>query len=35
VEAWRIDSLVSMTYGLAHNGHAYRDWIAPFAKLDD
>jgi hypothetical protein len=35
VEAWRIDSLVSMTYGLAHQGHAYRDWIAPFVELDD
>lgn len=35
VEAWRIDSLVSMTYGLAHRGHAYRDWVAPFVEVDD
>lgn len=35
VEAWRIDSLVSMTYSLARQGHAYRDWIAPFVELDD
>jgi hypothetical protein len=35
VEAWRIDSLVGMTYGLTRQGHAYRDWIAPFVELDD
>jgi hypothetical protein len=35
VEAWRIDSLVSMTYGLAHRRDACRDWIAPFVVLDD
>jgi len=35
VEAWRIDSLVGMTYALARQGHAYRDWIAPFVELDD
>ena len=35
VDAWRIDSLVSMTYSLARQRHAYRDWIAPFVELDD
>jgi hypothetical protein len=35
VEAWRIDSLVGMTYALALQGHAYRDWVAPFVELDD
>jgi hypothetical protein len=35
VEAWRIDSLVGMTYAMAHQGHAYRDWISPFVELDD
>jgi hypothetical protein len=35
VEAWRIDSLVSMTYSLAQQGDAYRDWLAPFVELDD
>jgi hypothetical protein len=35
VEAWRSDSLVSMTFGLAQRGHAYRDWVAPFVELDD
>ena len=35
VEAWRIDSLVGMTYALARPGHAYRDWIAPFVELDE
>jgi hypothetical protein len=35
VEAWRVDSLVGLTYGLARQGHAYRDWIAPFVELDD
>ena len=35
VEAWRIDSLIGMTYALARHGHAYRDWMAPFVELDD
>jgi hypothetical protein len=35
VEAWRIDSLVSMTYALARRGHAYHDWMTPFVELDD
>jgi len=35
VEAWRIDSLVSMTYALGAQDHAYRDWMAPFVELDD
>ena len=35
VEAWRIDSLLSMTYSLARQGHAYHDWMAPFVELDD
>lgn len=35
VEAWQIDSLVGMTYGLTRRGNAYRDWIAPFVELDD
>lgn len=35
VEAWRMDSLVGLTYGLAREGNAYRDWMAPFVELDD
>jgi hypothetical protein len=35
VEAWRTDSLVGMTYALARQRHAYRDWMAPFVELDD
>jgi hypothetical protein len=35
VEAWRIDSVVSMTYALARGAHAYRDWMAPFVEFDD
>jgi hypothetical protein len=35
VDAWRIDSLVGMTYALARPGHAYRDWMAPFLELDE
>jgi hypothetical protein len=34
VEAWRMDSLIGLTYGLARPGNAYRDWIAPFVELD-
>jgi len=35
LEAWRWDSLTSMTFGLARQGNPYRDWIAPFVELDD
>ena len=35
VEAWRWDSLTSLTYGLTRRGNAYRDWIARFIELDD
>jgi hypothetical protein len=35
VEAWRIERWYTLTYGLAHQGDAYRDWIAPFVELDD
>ena len=35
VEAWRWDSLTSLTYGLTRRGNAYRDWIAPFVEPDD
>jgi len=35
VEAWRLDALVGLTYALARQGNAYRDWIAPFIELDD
>ena len=35
VEAWRFDRLVSLTSGLARQGSAHRDWIAPFVELDD
>ena len=35
VEAWRMDSLTGLTYGLARKGNPYRDWIAPFVELDD
>lgn len=34
VEAWRADSFIGLTYGLACQGNAYRDWIAPFVELD-
>jgi len=33
-EAWRADSLSSLTFALAQRGNAYRDWIAPFVELD-
>jgi hypothetical protein len=35
VEAWRMDTLTGLTYGLARKGNPYRDWIAPFVELDD
>lgn len=35
VEAWRFDSLISLTFALGREGDAYRDWIAPFVELDD
>lgn len=35
VEAWRWDSLIGLTNGLAQQGNPYRDWIAPFVELDD
>jgi hypothetical protein len=35
VEAWRMDSLIGLTYGLSRRGNAYRDWIVPFVELDD
>lgn len=35
VEAWRLESFTSLTWGLARAGNAYRDWIAPFVELDD
>lgn len=35
VEAWRMDSLAGLTYGLSRPGNAYRDWIAPFVELDN
>jgi hypothetical protein len=35
VEAWRWDSLTSLTFGLARRGNPYRDWIAPFVELDE
>jgi hypothetical protein len=34
-EAWRMDSLISLTYALGQRGNAYRDWMAPFVELDD
>jgi hypothetical protein len=35
VEAWRLDSLIGLSFGLRYTGNAYRDWIAPFVELDD
>jgi hypothetical protein len=35
VEAWRIDSVVGLTYNLRRTGCPYRDWIAPFVELDN
>jgi hypothetical protein len=35
VEAWRVDRLTALTYGLARQGNPYRVWIAPFVELDD
>src|ERR671919_1747118 len=35
VEAWRMDSLTGLTYGLSRRGNPYRDWIAPFVEIDD
>src|SRR5690349_17832903 len=35
VEAWRIDSWASLSFGLARQGNAWRDWIAPLVELDD
>lgn len=32
IEAWRIDSLVGMTYALSRPGNAYRDWMGPFIQ---
>lgn len=34
VEAWRLESLVGVTYALGRPGHPYRDWIAPFVDID-
>jgi hypothetical protein len=34
VEAWRMNSLVGLSYALSRQGNAYRDWIAPFVELD-
>ncbi|WP_457813240.1 hypothetical protein [Sinorhizobium meliloti] len=34
VEAWRLESLYGLTFGLSQTGNAYRDWIAPFVELD-
>jgi hypothetical protein len=34
VEAWRVDTWLHLTYGLARYGNPYRDWIAPFVELD-
>ncbi len=35
VEAWRVDSLTILSFGLAQQGNAWRDWIAPFVELDE
>ena len=35
VEAWRIDSLIGLTYALSRQGNPYRDWMAPFVEFDD
>lgn len=34
VEAWRLESLVGVSYALARAGHPYRDWLAPFIDVD-
>jgi hypothetical protein len=33
IEAWRADSLIGMTYGLAKQGNPYRDWMALFCRI--
>lgn len=35
VEAWRLETLVGLTYALRRPGHPYRDWLAPFLDVDD
>ncbi|CVI23691.1 conserved hypothetical protein [Agrobacterium fabacearum CFBP 5771] len=34
VEAWRLETLVGVTYALQRPGHPYRDWLAPFIEID-
>lgn len=34
VEAWRVESLVGITYALSRQGNPYREWICPFVEVD-
>lgn len=34
VEAWRLESLVGLTYALSRPGHPFRDWLCPFVDVD-